>query len=466
MESLKSSVPNDSCEGSSKLYKKRVFSVVFLSFIVCLPVFCQIAYSDDVLTVGDLPSAGESLVISSDNRVTILEGETVVIDGNLQVNGSVDGGVITFTIANYGDLTIKNTEIRCNYANLSIENKGTLTLQITHFTVIGNSTLNISNMVESSMTDLSIDVFGGYAYIQNVGSLTINNGYFKDQNDGTFILNYGDATLSECTFVANGAQGKIELFSSGDLELNNGNFDINYGGKVNINTLTGTIAVDELDVDVSGASHGQRSAINVLTANSTWNKCNLINNDGTINYLITGELNSNEFSVSQLGTDATTILSGNGPIVFENFQFSGSGLMSLTNWESMKLVDSSFESSDSLTVMNNGELTAENWIVKTTSSNALVTVFVSEDSNLSFDESFIENVSRDTLVSVGSDGQEFVESSGGIITVTNNGVLTQQGSRGSSLEFFLYVLIIVAAVAVALYVILKNRKKSCNVDVC
>ncbi|PVX25860.1 MAG: hypothetical protein CW716_07175, partial [Candidatus Bathyarchaeum sp.] len=345
--------------------------------------------------------------------------------------------------------------------NLSIENKGTLTLETTHFTVIGNSTLNLSNMVDASMTDLSIDVLAGYAYIQNIGSLTITNGYFKDQNDGTFVYNYGEATLSDCNFVANGAKGKIEIFSSGDLELNNGNFDINYGGKVNMNTLTGTIAVDELDVDVSGSSHGERSSLNVLTANSTWNKCNFVNNGGTINYLITGELNSNEFSVSQSGTDSITIFScSGGPTAFKNFQFSGSGSMSLTNWDSMNLVDTSFESSNSLTVMNNAKLTTENWRLKTTSSDARITVYVGEDGNLSFDESFIENVSRETLISVGSEGQEFVESSGGIITVTNNGALTQQSSRGSGLEFFLYVLIIVAAVAVALYVILKNRKKS------
>ena len=126
----------------------------------------------------------------------------------------------------------------------------------------------------------------------------------------------------------------------------------------------------------------------------------------------------------------------------------------------MTFVDSVFDSSHSLTLMNNAELTAENWLVKTTSSTARITLYVGTDGSITFDEPFIENVSSETLTNIGPDGQEFVESSGGTITVTNNGSMTQQSSRGSSLEFLLYVLLIVVAVIVSLYVILKNRKKS------
>lgn len=120
------------------------------------------------------------------------------------------------------------------------------------------------------MSDTSTDVYGGFSYFKNSGSLVITNGYFKDQLDGTFISNYGNAVLNATIFVANGASGKIELFNGGDLKLHQCVFDVNYGGTVNLNSLTGTLSVSNSSMDVSGWSHGQQSAVNILAAIATW----------------------------------------------------------------------------------------------------------------------------------------------------------------------------------------------------
>ena len=424
-----------------------------------MSVCCQVGYSEyDMLPIDDLPGVGESLVIEANSILTVNQGETATIEGNLYVNGT-GGTIIDVQIMNYGELTIKSPSIMCDHANFTIDNEGTLTIQNSNFVVKGNSTFNLDNMATCSLTSTSIEVFGGYAYLHNTGSLTVQNGYFKDQFDGTFIANYGEAELSETTFVANGAEGKIELFNSGNLQLTHGVFDVNYGGKVNMNSLTGTLTMTECNMDVSGASHGNVSKINILGDKATWDSCSFVNNNGFINYLNTGELNVNNCTVYMTSTDSSTILSSSGPITFEKFVLSGSGSASITNFDSMTLVDSTWNSSHSLNLMNNGKLTAENWLLKATSSTARITFYNGNNATLTFNVPFIEDVSSSVLTSIGPEGKEFVESSGGIITVTNEGSMDEQGSAALGLDYLLYVLIVIAAVAVSLFIILKNRKK-------
>jgi hypothetical protein len=124
----------------------------------------------------------------------------------------------------------------------------------------------------------------------------------------------------------------------------------------------------------------------------------------------------------------------------------------------MTLIDSSFSSSHQLNLINNGKLVAENWLVKTTSV-ANITVFNSENATLSFETSFIEDVTSETLTAVGPAGQQFVESSGGTIKVTNNGSVTEANTGTSDLEILLYIVIIVVSVAVSLFIIVNTRKK-------
>ncbi|PVX26264.1 MAG: hypothetical protein CW691_01950 [Candidatus Bathyarchaeum sp.] len=430
-----------------------------LLVVLSLVAFCQVGYStESVLTLDDLPTSGESVLISSDSVFAVNSGETAVIEGTLSVNGT-DDSLINFEIINFGELTIKSTSIRCNHANFTIQNRGTLTVQTSHFTVVGDSTLNIGNTVDCSMTETSFDVIGGYAYIQNVGSLTIHNGYFKDQFDGTLITNYGTADLSECTFVANGAEGKIEIFSSSDLQLAHGVFDVNYGGKVNLNTLTGTLTMTECNMDISGASHGRKSEINFLIGNSTLDSCSIVNNGGTINCLNTGEVYVTDCTVSMSSVNATTILSSSGPMFFESVDLSGSGSASITNWDYMRFSSVNFECSDSLTLMNNGELDANDWFIKTTSSNARIVVYIGDDGSIKFNVPFIENVDSSVLASVGPDGQEFVESSGGTITVTNNNLIAKQNSTNGGFDSNLIYILVVAAVVIVVVIFFMMKKK-------
>jgi hypothetical protein len=441
--------------------KTKIMCLALLS-VLLVSVCCQVGYSaDTVLTLDDLPDTGESLVIESDSILTVNQGETATIEGEVYVNGT-DVAVTDLKIVNNGELTIKSTTVTCSHANLTVHNAGTLTLQTAHFTVIGNSTFAVNNGNSCLMTDTSVDVYGGYFYFSNAGSLTVQNGYFKDQFDGTFISNSGDIVLSETTFVANGAKGKVEIFNSGDLQLHHGTFDVNYGGTVNMNSLTGTLTMTECSIDVSGWSHGKRSAVNILGDNATWESCTFVNNNGFINYLNTGEVTANDCKLSISSVNASTILSSSGPMTFKNFLLSGSGSTSITNWDSMTLIDSTYNSSHSLNLMNNGDLTAENWLVKTTSSFARIVVYNGNNGSITFDVPFIEGISGSVIASVGADGQEFVESSGGTITVTNNGLMDEQRSTDGGFDSLIYVLVVVVAVIAVIVVFLLMRKKSSN----
>jgi hypothetical protein len=404
--------------------RSKFVCLTVVSLLLVVFVSCQVGYSAETLTLDDLPASGETLVIESDSTLTIASGENAVSAGVLTVQGAGDT-VPVLEIVNNGNLTISNM-VNCYAGNLTIQNNGNLTFQGAHLMLDDNATVTIGNGGTFTLDNVNIQVYGGYFYLSNGGSLNAHNWYIKDQFDGTLISNSGDATFSEATFVMNGAYGKIEIFNSGDLQIHHGMFDVNYGGKWNLNTLTGTLTATECSIDVSGASHGVKSSANILAANATWETCSFINNDGTINYLNTGDASLANCTVYNSDVGSSTILSSNGPMAFENSQFSGSGSTSITNWDSMTLIDSNFTSSHSLTLMNNAELTAENWLVKTTSDTARITIYNGNDGNITFNVSFIENVSSETLEAVGPDGQEFVEASGGVIDITNEGTINEK----------------------------------------
>jgi hypothetical protein len=446
-----------------EMFRTKIVCLTLLS-VLLITVCCQVGYSaDTVLTLDDLPSSGESATITSDGILTVEEGETAVIKGVLQINGTEDA-ITELKIVNNGELTITSTTIRCNHANLTIHNSGFLTLETFHLTVTGNSTFAVNNEDDCLMIDTSVDVYGGYLYFTNRGELTVQNGYFKDQFDGTFISNYGEAGLFETTLVANGAEGKIELYNGGELLLRHGVFDVNYGGTVNMNSVTGNLTMTECSIDVSGASHGKRSAINILGNNATLESCTFVNNDGLIDYLNTGEVSLINCTLDVSAVNSSTILSSSGPMVFENFLISGSGSTSITNGDSMTFIDSDCNSSHSLTFMNNGELNAENWLVKTTSDTARIVVYNGDNGTITFDVPFIEDVSSSVLASIGSEGQEFVEDTGGTIAVTNYGSINERSSADGGFDSILiYVLAIVAAAVVAVVVVffvVKKRKRN------
>lgn len=446
----------------NEMCRTKIVCLALLS-VLLVTVCCQVGFSaDTVLTLDDLPASGESLVITSDSILTVDEEETAVIEGALQINGTEDA-ITELKIVNNGELTIESTTIRCNHANLKIHNAGFLTFETVHVTVISNSTFAVNNEGDCLMIDTSVDVFGGYFSFTNVGALTVQNGYFKDQFDGTFITNYGEAGLFETTLVVNGAKGNLGLYNSGDLLLRHGVFDVNYGGTVNINSLTGNLMMTECSMDVSGGSHGKRSAVNILGDTATLETCEFVNNGGFINYLNYGEVNVNNCTLYMSSVNSSTILSSSGPMVFENFLLSGSGSTSITNRDSMTMIDSDYNSSHSLTLMNNGELTAENWLVKTTSNTARIVVYNDDNGTITFNVPFIEDVSSSVLASIGPEGKEFVEDSGGTITVTNNGLMNEKSSTDGGFDSTLiYILAIVAVAIVVIVVFFITKKKKQN----
>ena len=140
---------------------------------------------------------------------------------------------------------------------------------------------------------------------------------------------------------------------------------------------------------ISGWSHGQHSAINILAAIATWDTCSFVNNDGKLNYLNTGEVDLTDCDIFMSSVNSSAILTSSGPMFFDNFQLSGSGSTSVTNWDSMTMANTNLDSSHSLTFMNNGELTAENWLVKTTSSTARIVLYVGNNGSITFNQQFI-----------------------------------------------------------------------------
>jgi hypothetical protein len=429
-----------------------------LLVVLVLPVFCQVVYSEpEVLTLDDLPTLYGSLTIRSDSILTINEGESGAVEGVLVLQGDAQT-TPEFEIVNNGDLIIKNTVV-CNTANFTIKNNGNLTFEDVVITLDGDASLSVSNDGTCALSDANINVYGGLFYLTSTTSLTAHNLYIKDQFDGTLIANYGEADFSESTFVTNGAYGKIEIFNAGQLRLNHGVFDLNYGGTVNINSLQGTLEVSETTFDASGWSHGKQSQANILAAKATWETCSFVSSGGSINYQSHGELNmtDSQFFVSSL--NGSTIFSNFGPMAIkESVMTNDGGSLIVTNWDSMNIIETTYNTSKTMNVMNNGDITAENWHVKTVAAQAQVLIF--NDGNITINTSFIENVDSSELTSIGPEGKEFVESSGGTIAITNNGsikiMVTPSGGSDSNL---IYILLLIIAVIVVVVLFLFRRRK-------
>jgi hypothetical protein len=440
--------------------RKEIICLILLSLLLCTSLYCTVGQSSGAV-LNELPGLGETLTIDSDSTLTINEGETVECAGELKIQSGVTP-IPTFEIINYGNLKFSNA-IQCNAAHFNVKNYGTLTFEDASLQLNGFANVTVQNQNSLTMQDVNIQVYTGYMYIQNNGTLDAQNLYIKDQNDGTWISNYGDASFSESTFVANGASGKIEIFSSGVLEIYHGVFDGNYGGTINVNTATGSLTMTDSGIDVSGSSHGKNSEVNIIAADAMWENCHIQNNAAKINYLNTGQLGLFNCSINNEGTSASTILSNNGGMVFEDGSISGSGTISITSWRSSQLIDCTFSSSKSLTLINNDGLTVENWQVKTTDSNANINILNSENGTINFDESFIQDVSVDTLNAIGPEGQQFTEASGGTITVTNNGTITQSmlhGTQGLSLTYILAIIVAIIFIIIVIFFVRKRNAES------
>ena len=179
--------------------RNKFVCLTVVSLLLIVVISCQVGYSTEILALDDLPSSGETLVIESDSILTIAAGETALSAGVLTVQGTGDT-IPALEIINNGNLTISNM-VNCNAGNLTIQNNGNLTFQDAHLMLDDNATLTIGNGGTFTLDNVNIQVYGGYFYLSNGGSLNAHNLYIKDQYDGTLISNSGDATFSEATFV-------------------------------------------------------------------------------------------------------------------------------------------------------------------------------------------------------------------------------------------------------------------------
>ncbi|GEM_PF-2691187 len=449
-----------------EMCRNKIVCLTLLSMLL-LAVCCQTCYSaDTVLTLDDLPDVGGSLVITSDSVLTVDEGESAVVDeAVLQINGT-DDAVTEFEIVNNGLLTIMSTRISCNRANFTIQNTGTIDFRALHFTVIGNSTFSLENEGSFDMNDVSVDVYGGYANFRNTGTVTIHNGYFKDQFDGTVFTNFGFATLSNTVFVANGAKGRFDIENGGDIKFHQCTFDVNYGALINLNT-DGSLLMNSSNIDVSGWSHGQQSGVNIgigpVGGSAIWESCGVNTNGGNVNYQNLRESRFTDCQLTASSLDGNINIATRGPFTFENSCLGGAGSVNVANFDSLTLINSFYNSSNYLTLYNfeDGEISAENWLVKTLHEDA--EVYVTNEGNITFNPSFIEDVSSSAITSVGSEGHEFVEDSGGIITVTNKGSFSGQSSTdGGSDSTLIYILAIVVAAIIVIVVFFMVKKKKPN----
>jgi hypothetical protein len=405
------------------------------------------------LGVGDFPGFGGNLNVTENTTLTINEGETATFDGAITVQPDVG-----FAIVNNGDFTL-NATVQCTNANFTVENTGNLTLQNGDINLGGYTLFNLANMGTLTATDYGVNVYNGSANIFTNCILTAQNLQLKDQNDGINFANNGDATLANSSFVANGALGIHNMLNNGNLTLIQSSLDANYGGTINLNSLFGNTTFNACTVDASGASHGKTSTINMLTGQTTWISTIINSNSGSISYSNYGAATTmqncifnNIANYQNVDTETITdsnILNLNNYLNAGNANFTScnitdphnitnNGNLTVTdtslnntdtstttilNAKNLNITDSQFTSNKTININNQGALYADGWMLKT--ANATSTINLTNDENITFTQPFIEGISSETLLSLDATPTVFTQTSGGNITVTNNGLIQQ-----------------------------------------
>ena len=426
------------------------------------------------LYVDDLPESGGTLFVDNTTFLRINRSDTATVD-NITIQGPGDE-IIVFHIVVDGELSLDNV-ITCDNISLGVTttDNGTIT---------GNNTIIDTNNVRSfSLKNYGVvdflnfvrETYSGFTYIENYGTLTATNILFKDQNDGTFILNRGDLIFNNANVVANGALAFFEITNYANMTFNNSNWDVNYGGEINLDSENGNLNVNYGGCDVSGWSHGKQSTVTITDGDSTWKKFWIGNRNGLINYTNQGKVNMSDVTVNTYynSNDEETNFRNNNKLILENFTLRGTGFSYVNNTGDLKLIKGYFNSSGSINIENTGVLTAENWNVKTYGENS--TVRITNKNNFMFNIPFIKGTTLEELTSIGLDGKNFTQSAGGVTTVINSGSITTQNSLddtsshsnnnqetndGSTDQFPLYFLLIpiILIILVILFMVMKKKK--------
>lgn len=404
----------------------------------------------------DTPGFSENGEIHSNATLMVGETESVHLS-NLSISGNLSSTPIVIRIVVAGELNISGS-INCVNAIVSINNTGSLVTNHAVFMLTENSTLSFSNKGNWIIDDVKLNTYGGFTYLSNSGNLTAHNLYMKDQNDGTFLWNNGTATFSETTLVANGATGAFHLTNQGDMGLSHNVWDMNYGGTIDMNSQYGALTVSDSTFDVSGWSHGQQSTINILDGNTTWISLAVVNNNGQMNYQTNRKVQMQECSFTT-ASNGSIQLGINGELTMEQSLIQGSGSTNINNQGTFTISDCEYNVSGVFNLQNQGTLSVVNWMVRTAGPGQ---VLLMNTGTLTFNVSFIEGVASTELTKITEKGKQFPQLSGGLISVTNYGVIDSSTNPAQVMEMdFIIVLIVILSclVIVILFLLLWRRKK-------
>jgi hypothetical protein len=439
--------------GGLKVKRSKVMCAGIIS-VFLLTIFIGIQYSGAVAS-SDIPGFSENGEIQSNATLIVGESESVRLS-NLSISGNLSSAPIVIRIIVAGELQITGS-INCVNALVSINNTGSLVMDHAVFMLTGNGSLSFSNKGNWTIDDVNLNTYGGFTYLSNSGILTAHNLYMKDQNDGTFLMNNGTATFSETTLVANGATGAFHLTNQGIMELSHNVWDVNYGGTIDMNSQYGVLTVTDSTFDVSGWSHGQQSTINILDGNTTWVSLAVVNNNGQMNYETNREVQMQECSFTTL-SNGSIQLANNGELTMVQSLFKGSGSTNINNRGIFTLSRSEYNVSGIFNLQNYATLSAVDWAVRTTGPGQ---VLLMNSGTLTFNVSFIDGVTSTELTKITETGKQFPQLSGGLISVTNYGIIsTTTPAQGMETDFLvILIIVLLCLVFLVLFLLLWRWRK-------
>jgi hypothetical protein len=421
--------------------------------------------------VDDIPESGGTLFVDNTTFLRINQSDTATVD-NITIQGPGDEIIVLHIVVD-GKLSLDNV-ITCDNISLGVTttDNGTITGNNTIINTNNARSFSLKNYGVMDFLNFVRETYSGFTIIENYGVLTAKNIRFKDQDDGTFILNQGVINFDNPAFIANGALAIFEITNNGNMTFNNSNWDVNYGGEINLNSQNGELNVNYGGCDVSGWSHGQQSKVTITDGNSTWKKFWIGNRNGFIDYTNQEKVNMTNVTV-KTDYSGETNFRNNNKLILENFTLIGTGFSYVNNTGDLKLIKGYFNSSGSINLENTGVLTSENWNVKTYGKNS--SVRITNKNNFMFNIPFIKGTTIEELTSIGLEGKNFTQSAGGVTTVINSGSITTQNSLddnsshsnnnqetndGSTDQFPLYFLLIpiILIILVILFMVMKKKK--------
>lgn len=490
-----------------------------LVFLLAALIVCssQPVCAVDAQELDYLPASGEELIVTADSVLTVGEGETAVLSGNLTVWGAGDSVPIVQIVVN-GELVI-NGSVTCNHANLTIRNEGTLTMQNTELSVVGSgSLLYLYSDGDWAINKVFLSLSGGTTYLSNYGSIDADDWTIEAQQGRIFFHNGGDIAIVDGSFSSVAPSGVFTLTNNGTLQLHQSVWNVNSGGTLSFDGRAGDLLLNNSVIEGTGQASGHQSVLSIINGNATWidsrlnahDDCGCVYQDSRVvnltNSILSGIGNYNNVGkVSLFNSTISDINNYNNVIDFNmvngtisgitNYANSGevcivnSTISDIKNYANNKignvtLTDCTFSTFDinlkndgklvfdstvmsnrggTTNLLNSGDLYSYGWTL--TAAEATATINLANEGNISFTQPFIEEATAAELASVGADGKEFLQSSGGRIQVFNLGSIMQVAPNENP-DIIVYVLAVavVMLLTVALFLILRNKKKTSSTE--